>query len=172
MKPRSHCLLGILGLLLAAPWIGAEDLGLPVDTSQPGAQDAPLSGVWVGTFRQSDPHRLLVYPMRLEVDVVKGPAWDQTYHGSLHWKRLQDSVTVMKGNRNRLNLHFTETRLVRGQDIVLEGHYRATFRDPDTLEGIWYKDGDPRAPGFGRFTLRRTALPRLGVPDEGWLQGP
>lgn len=138
------------------------------------SQVAELAGVWLGEFRQFDPGRFLAYPMRMEVSVVEGAdgPLDQ-FVGSLHWPTLRDSVTTLRGWRDGNMLRFTEERLVQGSDVVLHGNYRASFRNPDRIEGIWYHTEDPATPGFGSFVLQRTALPRLGLPQAGWLgEGP
>jgi hypothetical protein len=105
---------------------------------------ANLQGRWVGTFFQDNERRS--YPMELTAD---GDA--NGFAVTLDWPELWQSRTVGHGSIHADSATWTEDRLVRGQNILLDGHYEAALIDHDTLVGVYEKDG--RRMGF--FTLSR-----------------
>ena len=161
---RSHLAhVALAALVLAGAALAGEPQEVRDDLA--GSQEAPLTGVWLGTFRQYDPGRFWSYRMRMEVDEDV----DGRVSGTLHWPTLHDSVSRFEGVREGAALRFTEPEILQGRNLLLHGEYRASFRTPDRLEGIWSYPQDRERPGFGTFVLERTALPRKWGAPPGWL---
>jgi len=168
-------MLRALALALALPALALATPPREHHLSQDldSAAQAPLTGVWLGTFRQYDPGRFMEYPMRMEVRSEPGPGDVEHLVGRFHWPTLRDGVTAFSGRRRGSLAEVTEHTLVRGSDLVLDGRYRISFRDADSLHGVWEYPPDTARPGFGTFELERTALPFELLPGSGsWLGEP
>jgi len=104
-----------------------------------------LQGNWSGTFYQDNVQR--GYPMELAVE----PA-PSGFSVKLTWPTLNGSQTVGSGHEEKGHIYWTETKLVSGANIALDGRYIAAFLDDHTLAGRYEHDYD----GTGFFLLSRS----------------
>lgn len=140
---------------------------MPADISiRTIAENAPQT--WEGTFDQYDYKE---YPMVLHIEQVEG----MRFSGKLHWPTLRNSITVMRGefvesfgdfveqskwryvgDLNSENggvwMKFTETELIQGSNIVLNGWYYAYAQDNNTMRGVFFSSEEAAEP-IGDFTI-------------------
>jgi len=86
-------------------------------------------GEWEGTF---DQYNFTEYPMIMDIQETI----DCEFFGELRWPTLDNSITTMEGYFRNDSLFFTETQLLQGSNIVLNGAYIATY-ERNTISGIW-----------------------------------
>lgn len=132
--------------ILALCTLGCEDDDI---FSPPGSgKDLQfLIGEWSGEFDQDG---FGVYPMEMEVTEVDG----LNFAGQLRWPSLSNSVTTMEGFLRNDTLFWTETELLQGSGIVLNGDYIVPFESEDELSGEWFYPNQPTNAG-GIFTITK-----------------
>jgi hypothetical protein len=132
--------------ILALCTLGCEDDDI---FSPPGSgKDLQfLIGEWSGEFDQDG---FGVYPMEMEVTQVN----DQSFSGELRWPSLRNSITTMEGFFRNDTLFWTETELLQGSGIVLDGNYIVPFREEEELTGSWFYPNQPENSG-GTFTITK-----------------
>ena len=120
-----------------------------------------MKGTWTGKFDQNNFGN---YPMVMEVQKVDGC----NFSGILKWPTLRNSVTTMKGSLKDGKLVWTETSLLQGSGIILNGQYVVPLTGKDKLSGEWFQ---PNGKKDGTFTISKrqaqaTAPTSVKVPTK------
>jgi hypothetical protein len=127
--------------------------------------DVAAGQIWLGIFYEPPD-----YEMILSIEAVT----NRNFSGFLRWPTLRNSITSMHGEvvqdfgdfveqskwefidgfdtaTGGIWLKFTETSIVQGSGITLNGWYYAHIDDADVMRGVWFRPGasEPR----GRFEI-------------------
>ena len=132
-------------------------LALAVSTAS-GAQERPMFiGRWEGTFHQFSHDHEGDYDVVVEVSSANG----SEFSGTMHWPEFGGTVTEIRGHSDGPKIKWTETKYLRGDDVVLYGLYVGSVLDDQTLEGTWFDPSEtifPAGPNYGvaggTFSLR------------------
>lgn len=102
-----------------------------------------LAGDWIGTF---DQYNLTEYEMLMFVEESSDEC---QFSGRLQWPSLNNSITTMEGYFENDSIFFTETEILQGSNIVLNGLYKAVFESETTITGTWdYPNGGAEGGSF------------------------
>jgi hypothetical protein len=130
--------------------------GNPVMASE-GCAAKDLVGKWAGSFEQDSHETTGSFAMVLTVDQVSG----EQFTGRIDWPD-NDNRTRVEGGCEGDIVKWTETKYLRGDDVVLYGLYIAHFRGRDEIAGDWMDPKHniyPKGPKYGTiggsFILRR-----------------
>lgn len=160
MTRHAVSLLAVLSPQLLALSACAPTVVLPtrpvVEPAQPDV--APdITGLYLGMFHRDSGGASASYPVVLSVSSDRM----RRITGTLHWPTLQNSITRIEG-KDAFALAWTETELIQGGGVVLNGRYVASLKKdpPGALEGRWSPPANAEGQGRegGTFVLRPLSL--------------
>ncbi|HPG74536.1 MAG TPA: hypothetical protein PLM49_09630 [Bacteroidales bacterium] len=106
------------------------------DESNVSSPYSNLTGLWLGEFKQYSCGVNSSYPMKLEILSVN----ENLLTGFFVWEGVPyapDSRTIMSGEIVDGKLMLTESEIVSGSNIVLNGIYEISLENADEMHGIW-----------------------------------
>lgn len=94
---------------------------------------AEMTGTWNGTLHQYSHDIEGTFPVIMTINHLD----HEKFSGTMDWPDFGNCQTRVRGHFNGTRLIFTETEYLKGDDVVLNGLYVATFSGKDKIKGEW-----------------------------------